>query len=500
MASITAMEQRRQQPTGTFVGARGGAHQRPATAGGGGRRRVLLAYLVVAVVLLNGVLLWMAPADLGFWPLAAASGTLWLCAVPSLIFFVRPRRQVPFLQAVSVVYFMYYGWPIFTDAIIVRGTRISGPEVVTASGLAFLGAFAMLLGYYGPLGWLMGRLPQLQLVRVRLRGSAWWFIGGAAAAFVIALPGRYHAVPASVATVLALVWRAPLVLLGGAFLLHLRGQLDRSQKVAWLGVYGAYLLAALGTGLLAQVMTSVVPLMFLYVVERGRIPLKALLAAAILITPFIVAKAEYRRELAARPDMSIVERAGLFLSISYEAIGDAGFLDDAQRKFQERASYFGTLSYVVSMTPRRIPYWNGETYDTLLWTFVPRAIAPDKPEKDLGQRFGHRYGLLDRTDRKTSYNFAQLVEMYANFGAWGVGIGMFLVGVLYRALYALINHGRGGDGPTLVAAVLFALLLNIESDASLVLMGTVPAAVVLVASLFVVSWLSRRWSPAPSPS
>ena len=63
-----------------------------------------------------------------------------------------------------------------------------------------------------------------------------------------------------------------------------------------------------------------------------------------------------------------------------------------------------------------------------------------------------------------------------NFGAIGVLAGMAIVGLYYRALYALFNHGQGGDGMLLLASAALAGLLNIESDAANVLIGAFQAA------------------------
>jgi hypothetical protein len=44
--------------------------------------------------------------------------------------------------------------------------------------------------------------------------------------------------------------------------------------------------------------------------------------------------------------------------------------------------------------------------------------------------FGRRYGFIWSGDTVTSVNFQWTIEMYANFGSFGVIIGMALVGLL----------------------------------------------------------------------
>ena len=73
----------------------------------------------------------------------------------------------------------------------------------------------------------------------------------------------------------------------------------------------------------------------------------------------------------------------------------------------------------------------------------------------------------------------QLVELFVNFGWTGVLLGMAAIGALYRVLYARLNQPGVGEGTTLLAAVVFAELVNIESDFSLVFGGLLQTAVVL---------------------
>jgi hypothetical protein len=52
-------------------------------------------------------------------------------------------------------------------------------------------------------------------------------------------------------------------------------------------------------------------------------------------------------------------------------------------------------------------------------------------------------------------------------------------GLFFRWISNLLNTGRGGDGAVVVGAAVFSPLLNIESDASLVLGAALQTAIVL---------------------
>jgi hypothetical protein len=98
--------------------------------------------------------------------------------------------------------------------------------------------------------------------------------------------------------------------------------------------------------------------------------------------------------------------------------------------------------------------------------------------------------LLQPLDYETSYNFQQLVELYANFGSIGALLGMLFIGLLYRVLYAAFNHREAGDGGRLVAALIFVGLLNIESNFSLVFGAVIQSTLVYVVLLMIIV---RRW-------
>ncbi|HEX8430033.1 MAG TPA: hypothetical protein VF625_02055, partial [Longimicrobium sp.] len=109
-----------------------------------------------------------------------------------------------------------------------------------------------------------------------------------------------------------------------------------------------------------------------------------------------------------------------------------------------------------------------------------------KPEKRLGNDFGHRYGYLIPDDMSTSINFPFLVEFYANFSVAGVVIGMLLVGILYQLLERRIN--RPGQDPlvSILAIAVFVPLFNIESDFSLIFGGIVMAGAAQWAILYTI--------------
>jgi len=146
----------------------------------------------------------------------------------------------------------------------------------------------------------------------------------------------------------------------------------------------------------------------------------------------------------------------------------------------------------VRQTGTTVPFWDGETYLSLVGFAVPRFIWPSKPTKTLGQDFGHRYGYLDSWDTWTSINLPFLIEFYANFGEIGVLIGMVIVGLIYRLLDNDLNRAGQPLQVTICSLVLLVPMLNIESDFSLVFGGLFMNGVALWGLLIALSQLPAR--------
>jgi hypothetical protein len=168
------------------------------------------------------------------------------------------------------------------------------------------------------------------------------------------------------------------------------------------------------------------------------------------------------------------EKAQLMIRLLTNRIaneGIAGAVGGGAAQTAQRSANMDVFADVVRRTPSEIPYWKGQTYLSLVGAFVPRFMWPDKPTKELGQAFGHRYRYLDPTNTSTAINLPITVEFYANFGAGAVFFGMLIVGAIYGILDSLVNKPRQSLIVTMIGLTLLLPLLIIESDFSLVFGG-----------------------------
>lgn len=458
---------------------------------------VTVGVFIVIVACVNAGLLYIAPVVPPL-RLVLVSAMLWVAAFPALLFRLKRTRQVPLFPAVNAFYFVYFGMPVFLDNVWVKFHRFEKPEVTVAVGVTLAGLVLMQIAFYSPIGKVADAMPQLKL-HLDLRRLAWTFLALAAFGLCVSAWVLFARVPVSLRALGSATSRLPVIFLGGILILYLRGQATWLQQLIGALLYAIYVLVSLATGAMAHVLFAVVPMFFIYVAERGRVPWAAALLSVMLVVPFAQTKHEFRHEMR-RAQLGPIERVSLFMRLTYERVTEGGqaFIEEAGQTSGQRLSYLGTFAYVIRHTPSRVPYMGGETYRVMLWSFLPRVLASGKPSQELGQLFGHRYGLLHPHDFETSFNCAQIMEMFMNFGSLGVLIGMALVGIYYRALCALLSHGNGGDGMLLIAATALSGLLNVESDASNVLVGAVHTAAFGFVVLAAIQFVAMRMMRAPA--
>jgi hypothetical protein len=423
--------------------------------------------------------------------LLLASAILWVSVYPSVRYIRDGKREIPFLPAMALIYFLYYGLPAFTRTLRVGNVHLSDERVDVALLLALTGLIVLLVAFYATR---FDKLPRVRL-ELDLARNAPMLAISVLAFTVLRWVLAFQFSELSLGSLLTFAETLPLVFLAGLYLCHLRGQLSWPLRVTALLLLGVNLLLDWTGGAMAVPVLTLMTLLFIYVHHHQRLPISAILVSAVLIIPSLGVKQKYREATIKHPQFGILERANLFAGLISDVYAPDGRMSfgDAGDVAEERANHLSAFAFVISKTPDQVPYWNGETYKTLLWTPIPRFLYPDKPQKTLGQEYGHRYGFIARTNRQTSINLEQTVEMYANFGPWGVILGMLLMGLVYRLLYSILNHANGGDGCMLIALATFRVLLNIESDFSLVFGGIVQSAILLYLVLRFVA--ARRSAP-----
>lgn len=408
---------------------------------------------------------------------------LWILSlIPLYMYFGTPpekRRPLPFFPAISTMYGLYYALPL-TLGIADRyynaqvDPRLDYDFPVQ---LAFFGWILMVAGYLIA-SVLMHEKPLTREMTWSPRSLARWglallyggvLVGVARAyfGFVMTSGGIYQ-------FVVSLEW------LGAGLLTVLarRGELPLPMKTA--AIAGIVFTAAmmLASGSIAPVAMFLGVLGFGFWIGKPSIQMRWVVVAI----AFLLAAMSFRgiaidfRQTAwfGSQRLSQSERLGLMVRLLQVRVRNTGVIGTVANGITEtagRSADMDLFANVVRRTPSEIPYWNGATYLSLVGSFVPRFLWPNKPTKELGQAFGHRYNLIYWTNASTAINLPILVEFFANFSTLGLVVGMFLVGIIYRIVDAAAN--RAGQTPVLsmIGGVLLLPLLLIESDFSLVFGG-----------------------------
>jgi hypothetical protein len=178
-------------------------------------------------------------------------------------------------------------------------------------------------------------------------------------------------------------------------------------------------------------------------------------------------------------DLSFIERVSLFVSLYDEQknSNNYSFSESESKGVMWRLSYpVSAYSYVLDNTPYRVPFWQGESYYPIIFKFIPRFIFPSKPSENMGQLFGHRYGILRREDFITSMNTPILAESYMNYSFLGSFIifsilAIFLAFNFSSSNYKLASHSTVFFRLLDLMKVAFAssVIVQFESNLSLLI-------------------------------
>ena len=125
----------------------------------------------------------------------------------------------------------------------------------------------------------------------------------------------------------------------------------------------------------------------------------------------------------------------------------------------------------------------------LLYFAIPRIIYKDKPKQIGLNEFGHRLEIINQDDYITSIRPSQLGELYYNFTLFGVCFGMFIIGIIYSAIF---NNIKKGNLNFSLKIFLCFLLIDIEKDLYTYFNGLFWKYLILYISISIIENLSKK--------
>jgi len=423
------------------------------------------------------------------------------CMFPFFLFLIHPRERLPFFEIICLLYGLQYATFPFSglspDSIF---EYLTYKDLIYPATLTFFGVLTLVVGYYTrPVELFLRMILPLRFdwePRSAKMIAVLFLIAGFAG---LALLKTGHSFVGG-GQIIAFTSNFGVIGILTLFLLQLRGQLGLWAALGlWLGYVPLYLALAISGGNSGPIALFALALGLIYIGERRRVPWTAILIVLLFLFPFMFAKYQYRDLVwqGGKARFDTVDQAFHNVQTFADlAAQTASFHEDklafALHVIFVRFDISYIFAHVVKTSPSQVPFLDGQSYGDVLWKVIPRLLLPDKPDPGYGQLFGHMYYILSPDDLTTSINFPQMVEMYVNFGAPGVIIGMFLLAQIYRILTYFLNQQRQGDWIAVFAASVFANECRIESNFSLVVAGVLYHVILLMLIGFFIRVLPQR--------
>jgi hypothetical protein len=479
------------------------------------RNRALLGY--ASVLLLYFLLL-------SFWQVepvpeavhAASVLLVAICLLPITLWYARGGQGLPMFELICLSYALQFGSAIYTQPrhliILSMPVYLSWDSVLRALLLTILGMVSLILGYYASKSKLISeRLPQIDLP-LHPKRRTYFLIGAFAVGSgimllqVLALAPSGSGPLGAIMRLLANQLNIVIILL--AYQVYGDSQKHLIRTLSLYTCVGIAVLLGLATGFLEG---ALVPLLILLIVRWHivrKVPWRILFASALLFVLLNPVKSAYRVQAwYGESNLGLVDRITLWFDLSGEAVRDIvagdqlGEIENLARQALARFDLIHKFAYVQDLTPAFVPYYEGSTYEYLLFGWIPRFLWPDKPvASDVNSRLDVDYGLLEPEQISgTTIGIGQLPEAYANFGPPGIIIVLLLQGISFAMLDTVLNGKRSDGGRAIYLAVMISFLNGIGSSTAIFFGALLQNAVANVAllRLFATGFKSKPSEEAP---
>lgn len=285
---------------------------------------------------------------------------------------------------------------------------------------------------------------------------------------------------------LSLIDFAPVLAISVGLLYWLRGGRATSVTVT-LSVYFVFeLVLRTSETLFSKIAFIFAGLLIVYVLERRRVPWIVVTVVFLLIFPIFNARKLFRMDAHDRwHNTKFEERAKIpgLLEIGYDYLIESykiwewdklgeSLSDQSESRF-ENISFLGQCTYLVEKQGKELK--RGETFWWLPITPLPRAVFPWKPINDHATTLAVEYGVKGKQS-KAAFNFPMLVEMYINFGYWGIVVISFFQGALYKWCLRFVAFGVG-DFNLLIFINILWHLEKVESNITIIFGGIFQALI-----------------------
>jgi hypothetical protein len=423
-----------------------------------------------------------------------------LCLLPSYLWCAGKAHGLPIMPVFALGMFPAYILPIQTDSQVLAGydAELQLKALLSACGLivvmtgiwhqlcnrAFSGPPRCRLMDLSKATWLLVTFMVLGLL-FQVAGLLFFKYGGGAFAMVRGYTGN----------------GATLALFAFSFQLG-QGKLSPPLRIFLFVIVGAQIVVDSVSFILAGTLVKLGILLAGYTLGSQKIPWKSALAALSVLVVLHAGKADMRQAYwregqQGSVSFGVMDYPGImaeWVQAGFQTLATGRTREDQdQAAAAERAAMVPVFLRVLSLTPEKVPFLQGETYRTIPSLLVPRVLNEKKGFAHIGNWIlAYVYGYLQVEElSKTSIGFDLMIEAYANYGfpgilGLGVALGLFFgwVGSLsqgvpllsFRFLLAVAvlsgTLGSNNTGGVFVTTIWQSVLAL--TTFSLLLMKTVP--------------------------
>jgi len=403
---------------------------------------------------------------------------LGICLFPTAKFLSGSDNELPVLPVLCFSYAAQYALPIFLDdpaLAVINGVAYQKNEDIVAALLLTIAGVSMLQAGYFLLHLAKVRrlLPCISLPvkksRARIYSMTVLFLLFAITNLQSLIPGDLYI---RISAFVTLLQNQVLVAIGILGWMAYTGEARALDKLV---LYALVLFASIRGVSTGMIEPAVIPFAVLFVTRwlyTRRLPVKAMVAAGVLIFFLSPVKAAFRQTVwhgGSEESDSIdaaLSNASLWASEAFDywssTIGGQRTATESTAAALSRTDLIHQLSHIYSLTPSQIPFQNGETYSYFLVTFVPRVIWPEKPIAGSANAFyGINYGITtEEGARHSTFGISLIGEGYINFGIFGVIVIMALQGAILAILQQVFAGTESGPGGKAVFLAFFVFFLN----------------------------------------
>ena len=425
-----------------------------------------------------------------------AVGIIWLGFFPGFIYiFSKSSDRIPFIPMVGLFYSLCFGLPSLLNLIglIYLPIEINRFALILVNaGLIFF-----YISFYFSKWIFKEKIHPIKLTDIyslsRLRLLLWILIF---ARLIFVIFPFFKKIP----SISLFVNPAGIFSLGMLYLLYREDKIPRYQVyILFIIVLPVEISSRFSSGSLAPIMYLGLFVTCIMLFDKKKVPITLTVFIIIFFVLLQPVKSIYRSYIwneGTENNRNYLDKSKLFFNLAGDFYSNKSdfkptiFFSPALG----RISHIHLLSLVVESTPEVIPYWNGETYKPLYSKFIPRILWPNKPTEVTGSRFGRRYKITSTEDFSTSVNLPWIVEMYANFGVFGVMIGMTIVGIILSILDNLFNMSNPSPLNYVFGLTILLSLVFQESNFSLMIGSVFYLSICLFAYLHIGLKLKRTIS------